>query len=185
MKVYLVRHGQVDSNLKKIYNISEEEDINENGIQQAEKLKEKIKNIDFDVIYCSPFLRARHTADIINSRNKEKIIDNRLKERDLGNLVGKPIECTNREMYWDYYADIKYGTEEPIQSLFKRVNNFLNELKNKNYNKVLVVAHCGVSRAFYVYFNGIPKDGKLLNLGLKNAEMVEYVFGDGGKKHHP
>ncbi len=54
-----------------------------------------------------------------------------------------------------------------------RVKNFLDELKTKDYKSVLVVAHSGVSKAFYVYFNGVPADGKLLNLGLKNTEIKE------------
>lgn len=38
MKIYLVRHGQTDSNLKKVYdNVKLDEDINENGIKQAEE----------------------------------------------------------------------------------------------------------------------------------------------------
>lgn len=173
MKVYLVRHGQTDTNISNLYNFRGE-DINQNGIQQAEKLKEKIKEMEFDIIYCSPLLRARHTADIINSKNKEIIIDNRLEERKHGNLEGKSIQCTNREIYWSYPTNTRYGTEETIQSLFQRVNDFLNELKTKDYSKVLVVAHKGVSRAFHAYFDGIPEDGKLLRLGLENAEIKEY-----------
>ena len=173
MKVYLVRHGQTDTNISNLYNFVNE-DINETGIQQAKELRDKIKDMDFDIIYCSPLLRAKHTANIINSKNKEIIIDNRLQERKHGNLEGKSIECTNREIYWDYYTDIRYGTAETIQSLFERVNQFLNELKNKDYDKVLIVAHKGISRAFDAYFNGIPKDGKLLKLGLENAEIKEY-----------
>lgn len=173
MKVYIVRHGQTDTNIERKYNFRNE-DINEKGIQQAEELREKIKDIDFDIIYCSPLLRARHTANIINTKKKEIIIDSRLEERNPGNLAGKPLEYTNREIYWDYYTHKRYGTEETIEKLFERVNNFLNELKNKGYNKVLVVAHSGVSKAFYAYFNGIPKDGKFLDLGLKNGEIKEY-----------
>ena len=51
---------------------------------------------------------------------------------------------------------------------------YLDELKKKDYKSVLIVAHSGVSKAFYIYFNGIPEDGKLLNLGLKNGEVKEY-----------
>ena len=175
MKIYLVRHGQTDSNLKKIYdNVKLDEDINENGIKQAEELRDKIKNLKFDIIYSSQLKRAIHTANIINYNNNKIIIDKRLEERNTGNLAGKPLEYTNREVYWDYYSNIKYGTEEIIDHLFNRVNSFLNELKDKNYNTVLIVAHSGVSKAFYAYFNGIPKDGKFLNLGLKNGEIIEY-----------
>ena len=44
MKLYLVRHGEVNHNLYGLYN-REDEDLNETGIKQAEELKEKIKAI--------------------------------------------------------------------------------------------------------------------------------------------
>ena len=47
--ICLVRHGQTDSNLSKSYN-SYAEDINENGIKQAEELSEKIKDLKIDII---------------------------------------------------------------------------------------------------------------------------------------
>ena len=58
--------------------------------------------------------------------------------------------------------------------MLKRVTSFLSDLKNKDYNSVLIVAHSGISRAFYAYFNGIPKDGKFWDLGMKNTEIKEY-----------
>ena len=173
MKIYLVRHGQTDSNLTSIYNYVGE-DINENGIKQAEELREKIKGIDYDIVIASPLLRARHTAEIINFKNREIITDERITERKHGSLEGKPTSVTDREDYWYYYTNTKYGTEERIPDLCNRVKDFLDELKKKDYKSVLVVAHSGVSKAFYVYFNGIPEDGKLLNLGLKNGEVKEY-----------
>ena len=47
MKIYLVRHGQCESDVIGRYNFVNE-DINENGIKQAEDLREKIKNIKVD-----------------------------------------------------------------------------------------------------------------------------------------
>ena len=44
----------------------------------------------------------------------------------------------------------------------------------QKYKNVLIVAHSGVSKAFYGYFKGIPDDGKFLKLGLKNGEIAEY-----------
>ncbi len=175
MKVYIVRHGQTDSNLSKVYN-SESEDINSNGIKQAEILSEKIKNLKYDVVYCSPFLRAKHTAEIINRNNIKTIYDNRIQERDPGSLEGKPWDTTDRNVYWNYYSNVKFGTEESVKHLFERVYEFLDELKSKDYESVLVVAHSGVSKAFYGYFNGIPEDGNFLELGLKNGDIAEYNF---------
>lgn len=173
MKIYLVRHGEVNHNLYKMYS-NEDEDLNETGIEQAEELKSKIEKIDYDIVISSPLLRAKHTAEIINCRNKNVIIDERLRERNPGSLNGQSLEVTDREEYWNYYSKIKYGTSESITILFDRVKEFLDELKTKEYKSVLIVAHSGVSKAFYGYFNGIPEDGKFLKLGLRNCEIKEY-----------
>lgn len=172
MKLYLVRHGQVDHNLYKIYS-SENEDLNENGVKQANQLREFIKDINYDVIISSPLIRAVHTAQLINFKNKPIVIDKRLKERDPRSLNGQAINTINREEYWNYYSTIQYGTSENIQLFFERINDFLSDLKSKSYKEIIIVAHSGVTKAFYSYFNGI-NDGKFLNKGLGNCEIKEY-----------
>ena len=176
MKVYIIRHGQTPHNALKQYNTADE-NLTELGIKQAEQLRDKFKDINFDIIICSPLNRAKQTADIINTKNQKIIYDDRLKERDCGDLSGKSLNVTNREEYWNYNTTIKYGTSENIKLFFERVYNFLDELKSKDYNKVLIVAHSGVSKAFNGYFEGI-EDGKFLNRGLKNCEIVEYEITD-------
>ncbi len=173
MKVYIVRHGQTPSNLAGVYNLLEE-DLNENGVEQAKNLSDKINDLEYDVIFCSPLKRTVHTAKIINRHNKEVIYDERLVERKHGKLSGMPWSTVDREKHWDYYNKEKYCDEESIPELFERVHSFLDELKQKKYNSVLVVAHSGVSKAFRGYFEGIPEDGKFLKLGLKNGEIAEY-----------
>ena len=172
MKIYIVRHGEVPHNVLKQYN-NENEDLNENGIRQANELKEKIRNINYDIIISSPLLRAKHTAQIINVNNKEILINDKLKERDPGNLSGKPLTVTNRDEYWNYNTTITYGTSENIRDFFMRVHNFLDDLKKEDNESVLIVAHSGVSKAFNGYFEGI-KDGMFLDRGLKNCEIKEY-----------
>lgn len=150
MNVYIVRHGQVPHNALGQYN-SNDEDLTILGVQQAENLREQIDSIKFDVIICSPLKRAKHTADIINVNNQKIIYDERIKERGCGDLSGYPLAVTNREEYWNYNTTIKYGTSENIKSFFDRVYNFLDELKTKDYENVLIVAHSGVSKAFNGY----------------------------------
>lgn len=170
MKIYIVRHGQVPHNAIKQYNTTDE-DLTEIGVEQALQLREKIKGIKFDVVISSPLVRAKHTAEIITEN--EILFDDRIKERSCGNLSGQPLEVTNREEYWNYYTTIQYGTSENIQQFFKRVYDFLDELKAKQYNNVLIVTHSGVSKVFNGYFEGIQA-GKFLNRGLKNCEIKEY-----------
>lgn len=172
MKVYIARHGQTTTNLLKFHAL-EDDDLTEVGIKQAEELRDKIKDMNFDIIISSPLVRTKHTTKIINSNNIKVIYDDRIKERDPGSLSGKSRESENRDEYWNYYSNIQYGTSEKIQHLFDRVFDFLDELKTKDYESVLIVAHSGVSKAFNAYFEGI-QDGKLLNRGLKNCEIKEY-----------
>lgn len=174
MKVYIVRHGEVPHNVLRKYN-TEDEDLTEIGIRQAEELREKIKNMKFDIVISSPLLRATHTAFILTNYDDSIITDERLRERNCGTLSGQSLEVTNREEYWNYFSNIQYGISENIRSFFDRVYNFLDELKTKDYESVLIVAHSGVSKAFSGYFEGI-KDGKFLNRGLKNCEIKEYKF---------
>lgn len=172
MKIYIVRHGKVPHNVSKIYN-NKNEDLTDNGIRQAIDLRDKIKDIKFDIVIASPLLRTVHTANILTYYDDSIITDDRLLERDCGDLSGQSLEVTNREEYWNYYTDIQYGTSENIKDFFNRVYNFLDELKTKDYEKVLIVAHSGVSKAFSGYFDGI-QDGKFLHRGLKNCEIKEY-----------
>ena len=172
MKIYLVRHGHVHHNASLQYN-TKDEDLTDAWIEQAIKEKEKIKDIDFDIIYSSPLIKAKHTIQIITDNNSNIVFDDRLKERSRGSLIGQPLEVTNRIEYWNYYTDIQYGTSENIQEFFKRVYIFLVDLKIKDYNSVLIVAHSGVSKAFSGYFEEI-QDGKFLNRWLKNCEIKEY-----------
>ena len=172
MKVYIVRHGEVATNALKIFN-TETEDLNEKGIEQAKELREKIQDISFDIMISSPLVRARHTAEIINSKNIPIQTDERLRERNPESLAGQPYTVTDREDYWNYDSTVTYGTNERVQPFFKRVHDFLDELKTKEYHSVLIVAHSGVSKAFSAYFEGIG-DGMFLDRGLKNCEIKEY-----------
>lgn len=174
MKVYIVRHGQVPHNALGKYNATDE-DLTDVGIKQAEELRDKIKNMNFDMIISSPLSRAKHTAEIINVHKQKIIFDDRIRERNCGDLSGSPLEVTNREEYWNYNTSIQYGTSEDIKLFFKRVYHFLDDLKTKDYEHVLIVAHSGVSKAFSGYFEGI-QDGKFLNRGLKNCEIKEYTL---------
>lgn len=172
MKIYVVRHGQVLDNVLKVYNHPNGV-LNECGRKQAEELRDKVKELDYDVIISSTLSRAKETAEIINVHNKEIILSDILKERNAGSLIGTPLSETNREEYWNYYTELKQGEYEDIKDFFNRIYKFLEELKDCQYKSVLLVTHSGVTKAINSYFNGIG-DGYFLNKGLKNGEIKEY-----------
>ena len=90
MKIYLVRHGQTDWNYQKKIQGQQDVDINEQGIRQAEKLAEILKNVPFEYAVCSPLTRAHHTAEILLKYHSVPLsYDERLKEIYLGEWEGK------------------------------------------------------------------------------------------------
>lgn len=132
-----------------------------------------MKAIDYDIIISSPLVRARETSEIINIYDKEIIYDERLSERDAGSFKGKSLDLTDRYEYWNYNTNLVQGDEENIRDFFKRVWSFLDELKCKDYESVVISCHSGVSKAIRGYFEGID-DGDFLNKGLKNGEIKMY-----------
>lgn len=177
MNLYIVRHGQTDGNVNKIMDGQRDIDLNETGIEQANITGDEIKDIKFDVVICSPLKRTRHTMELVNVNKYPVIYDDRVKERDCGEFTGKGFDSLDRDLYWNYYDETKYQSAESIPDFFKRVFNFLDEIKERYKDKtILLVTHEGVTKAINCYFNGVPEDGNLQTLGLKNCEVKKYTL---------
>ena len=169
-----MRHGRTDDNDAGVLNGRNDEDINATGIAQAEAAREVYEKLPIDLIICSTMLRTRHTAAVVNTKNLPIIYDERLIERDTGELTGRHISGEFRDVYWNYYSK-EYDVEH-VDEIFKRVFPVIDEIKEKYPDKnVMIVTHNGVARAIYAYFNGIPEDGNMLEVGgQKNCEIKEY-----------
>ena len=177
--LYITRHGETDWNhMKKIMGRCDEP-LNENGIRQAYIAKEEIDKYDIDFIICSPLIRARQTAEIINEdRNLEMIIDERIIERNFGEFEGT-VKNDSYKDSWNYYKNINYEKAENIQVFFKRIYDFLDDIKKRYPDKnILLVSHGGVSMPVECYFKGNIPEGSLSGIGLalKNCEVRKYNF---------
>lgn len=84
--IYLVRQGQTDWNLFQRFNGVTETFLNQTGIEQARKQADELKNIKFDMCFCSPQIRAVQTGEIIYKGRM--ILDERLSEIVCGEFEG-------------------------------------------------------------------------------------------------
>lgn len=174
MKLYVVRHGRTNCNDQKVFNGRFEEDINEEGIKQAEILKEKIRNLPIDLIVCSPMKRAISTASIINIHNIPIIVSDDFIERNVGDLTLQKIDKTDFYEYNKLY-DTEYVGLETISQIMERVFKGLNTIKEKYPNKnILIVTHASVTRCIGAYFNGFNKTSYQNENALENCEIKEY-----------
>lgn len=175
MNLYITRHGQTDGNLYRIMDGIRDIDLNKKGIEQANDTKEALKDIKFDLIICSPLTRTKHTMEIININNAPVIYDERIIERDCGEFTEKSFDSLDRDWYWNYHNKTIYEKAESMDTLFKRVYDFLDDIKEKYKGKtILLVTHSGVTKVISCYFNGIPEDGNLQVLEMNNCEVKKY-----------
>lgn len=170
--IYIVRHGQTDWNLEKRYQGRIDIELNETGMQQAEKIKEKLKNIKFDKVFSSPLKRTYKTAQIIC--NNPIFKDERLIERYNGELQGKLKSETIDAVDFTDNNETRYGIET-LPVFRKRIVDFFEDIvKDYKDKNILVVTHAGVSIYIRCYFEGEPKDGNYNNYKLKNCEVLKY-----------
>ena len=178
MQIYVTRHGQTDWNVQKKVMGRCDEPLNQTGLKQAEETRVNLLNTDIDLIICSPLMRAKQTADVINKdRNIPIIYDDRIIERDFGEFEGMETKDFDFYGYWDYYKNLQFVSAENIQIFFKRVNEFLDDIIEKySDKKVLIVAHGGISIPIVCYFNKSIPHGSLVDAGLVlgNCEVASY-----------
>ena len=85
-----MRHGKTDWNAQFKLQGSSDIPLNEEGIKMAEQAAIDCKDINFDVCYCSPLIRAHQTAMIVlKDRNIPIITDKRITEMCFGEFEGK------------------------------------------------------------------------------------------------
>ena len=176
--IYFIRHGQTDDNVNgNILSGWSDTPLNKNGILQAKETSENLKNINFDICYCSPLTRAKQTlAEIKKYHSSLNIVyDDRLKERDYGEITKKPASiCKFRRWHADDKIPYKMET---ISEMFERISSFYDDLKAKHLGKnILIVSHSGVGRLTHFYFNGKPSDNDYSNFELGNAKIMKIEF---------
>jgi alpha-ribazole phosphatase len=74
MKLYIVRHGETECNVRQVYYGSLDVPITENGKKQAEAVGDMLEDIAFDQVITSGLLRTQQTASAILSKNQKTVL---------------------------------------------------------------------------------------------------------------
>ena len=173
--IYYVRHGQTINNVEHIfYDDTTGPGLTDLGVQQATATAEQLKDIKFDICYCSPKQRAVQTMQIITQYhpNLPVVYDDRLVERDYGTaLAGQPQTVLGQDLYdhrWHRDTVWPDPEVESLDAVYARVKSFFDAINDPTKN-ILVVAHGGLYRLVHCYFHGFPTDGDLSRIGLANC----------------
>ncbi len=162
MKWYLVRHGEIDANTKKIYAGWSSEGLTENGRRQARMMAAELLPLGIDRIYCSPVARAVETAEIIGAAlGKRPICCEAFKEIVLGAWEGKSETEVQQQfpLEWETWntrpAELTMAGRETLGMVLRRVLKGLGAIQAENcQGSALIVSHVAVIRVLMLHWQG-------------------------------
>lgn len=147
--IYLIRHGQTDWNIDGRYQGQADPPLNKKGLEQAEQLVDNLKNEDLELVYTSPLLRAKQTAEILTDHLMIPLKeDPRLMEIHQGEWQTKlraEIQASYPDVFKAWETNPWEVTPPGGENLFQvqeRVNSVVDDItKLHPAHKVGVVTH--------------------------------------------
>lgn len=174
MKIYLLRHTETKMNEEGKIQGKINTELSRKGMKEAEKIRDNLKDYDFDVCFSSPLIRAMQTAFTVVGDRVLILKDDRLIERDLGSYEGKDKKDNILDDYWDYNSNLSTNDVEPIRDVYQRIEAFLEDIKDDYQDKkVLIVSHGAIIRAFHNKFHNCIDNPDLIKIKNGYFEEVE------------
>lgn len=152
-RLLLVRHGETDWNLRRIWQGHADAALNETGRAQARALAERLAGVRFDAAYASDLSRAHATAvAILAGRDLELRLETGLREIDVGEWAG----LTRAEIR-ERWPDGACPGGEDVEAFRARVVAAVTRIAAAHEGEsVLVVTHGGCIRSVQRAILGEP-----------------------------
>lgn len=161
-KIYLIRHGQTDFNLKGIVQGSGvDSDLNEKGREQAEAFYTMYKDVPFKKIYTSALIRTYQSVSKFITDGIPHQTEKALNEISWGMWDGKLPTSEMHSVYWqivnrwkegDLEAKIE-GGETPIE-VRARLMPMVERLLSQEDSPILVCMHGRAMRILLAMLTG-------------------------------
>ncbi|MCX8195185.1 MAG: histidine phosphatase family protein [Candidatus Micrarchaeota archaeon] len=165
--IFLVRHGEAESNLKKYFGGWLNDPLTSLGKRQALALRKRLAKENIQRAFCSDLLRARQTIQALRLSCPVEF-SAALREKSYGKLEGV---CwgEDEEKYQKYHTDAYArapGGENSVE-VQRRVMHFFNsKVFTAHEEKILVVSHHGPLVLLACKLLGMPiKNWRRLRLG--------------------
>lgn len=152
--IYIIRHGQTDSNVKNTYLGKTDIPLNDEGVRQAREAAARFAEVKFDVIYSSPLIRAVQTAqEISKDRGLNIVLNSGVEERNYGlfdNLTMEQIKQNypdEHKKWHDNWFGYAPAEGESAAQVHKRTGEAMDRIiEHYNGKIVAVVTHLGAAR---------------------------------------
>lgn len=175
MKLYFIRHTAVDVPQGTCYGQSNVP-LKESFEAEAALVKDKIKDIAFDIAFSSPLSRCRKLANYCGFEEIEW--RDRLKEMYFGEwemMQWDNIQDENIDKWYENWIHQPVTGGESFKMQYDRVASLLDEIRQNDYRNVVLFTHAGVINCARVYigettledaFKWIPAYGEVVCLEI-------------------
>lgn len=196
--VYLIRHGQSESNLAKCFAGQMDVHLSELGHKQAERTGEYLNTIDVDVIWSSDLKRAYETAQHTAEKKGLTIhTSEKLREIFAGEWEGNSTETLMKD-YREGYETWKYNIGavqcpggESVKEVMERFVPEVERIMRENEGKtVFIFCHATPIRLLRAAWEGVPLENvkdipRVANSSVtkgefdgENFRIVDYSYAD-------
>jgi broad specificity phosphatase PhoE len=178
--IFFVRHGEVYNQKDILYARLPRYKLSEKGRQEVQLTAKFLRRESIDVIYSSPMLRARQTAQII----REFHPDAPLHLSKYLNEIRTSYQGATREVLnsidWDFYDHRLSDDDETREQILERLQQQLRlTLRRHAGGKVVWVAHGDLVIVFTLWGKGMPlgalRDFKGSNY-IGHGSVTRFVF---------
>ena len=182
--LYIMRHGKTEWNA--LHKLQGRTDIplNDEGKRMARQACEKYKELNIDVCYCSPLVRALETAQIVLKNRKIPIIeDKRLSEMSFGEYEGieNSLAIPDCPINVIFNQPEKYiesvGGAETFEQLFARTGSFLKEVVEPQIQAgkdILIVGHGAMNSSIICQVKQLPIE-KFWSAGIEQCKIIKLI----------
>ncbi len=156
IKFFIFRHGETDWNAQRKFQGHTDIELNANGEQQAESLREKLNRLELKILLCSDLKRALKTAQIATQDLELPfVISSDLREIHLGHAESLTQEEIEKKFGLDLIdkwrsvapqdKDYAFPGGEVKSDHQKRVQGYLHSYVQQNLNQLQDGDQIGVS----------------------------------------
>lgn len=178
MPLYIIRHGETDSNRERIVQ-TPQTPLSVLGQQQARQLAQRFLHVPISKIICSDYLRTQQTAAPIVQQFKCAIeYSALLRERNLGDLRGLSYDDIADDFHHENYVPKNGESYEQFSLRVAQAWRFVLQQCEPNQDPIIVMTHGLVLRELvrnHLYTND---PSQLAQATYQNTSVIEVDIKD-------
>ena len=176
MKVFMIRHGESETNRAGLWTGWLDVSLTEKGREEAVRVGELLSKVNFDKVYVSDLSRAKTTAAIALPMCECEVVSS-LREINVGSIAGKPLnvaEGIDKELLRKDGYQV-FGGESRAE-FGGRVKAFMQMLETQSCENIAVFSHAGFLRKALDTVLGmeLPRE----NMLCRNCAVAVFEYSD-------